>query len=113
MAGSFATKFSAWCPFRAEIEPYTGSNDYGVSTYGAKVSDIPCMIEERIRLVRDLAGNERASNTTLYLLAAGAVDSRSKITMPTEYKGIANPPIITVSNFYDRTGEYSHSEVYL
>jgi len=111
MAGTFAQRFLDWCTMTISIEPYTGPNAYGESQYGPPVFDVPCRIDERIRMVRDSQGVERASTTVLFVIG-GPLDARDRITMPGVYKGIPQPPIITVSNFYDKDG-FDHSEVYL
>jgi len=110
-AGAFALRFSDWCYSRITLEPIDSSDAYGQSTYGSPIADIPCHIEEKVRMIRDAQGQERASTTTLYVIG-GPIDPRDRITMPGSFKGPSQPPILSVSNVNDKAG-FSHSEVYL
>jgi hypothetical protein len=112
VAGSFATAFApGWFTQSVDIEPWLGSFDeYGNPIRGL-ATPMTCYIDERVRMIRDFQGNERASTTTVYLLG-GPVDAHDRITMPGSFKGHSQPPIIWVRNVNDRN-EFSHSEVYL
>lgn len=109
-AGTFANKFLDWCPFMITVEPFTGVDAYGQSTYGAGTT-YQCQIEDRVRMVRDVQGQERASTSKVYVIG-GPIDPRDRITMPNTFKGPTQPPILAVSNLNDKDG-FSHSEVYL
>lgn len=110
-AGSFAQNFQpSWLTYDITVEHWNhGYDEWGKPTYGAPVN-MKCYIEEKVQMVRDQAGSERASNTTLYV-AGGPIDPHDRITMPDSFYGLKEPPIIGVSNVYDRL-EFSHSEVH-
>jgi hypothetical protein len=112
MAGSFATGFApGWLTSVITVEPWLGTfDDYGRPLYGP-AAQFDSYIEEKVRMVRDLQGDERPSNTKLYI-AGGPFDPHDRITMPASFKGPSQPPVISVSNVNDRA-EFSHSEVYL
>lgn len=82
----------------------------GKPQYGAPVT-LDCRIEEQIRVVRDLQGQERVSTTRLFVLG-GPISPHDLITMPVTYKGQSSPPIITVSNI-DGATSFDHAEVYV
>ena len=111
MAGAFAQKFETWMPHTIKWESFTGFNDdYGHPFRLAPV-DLKCRIDEKVRRVRDANGEEKVSTTMLYVLG-GPMDVKDRITLPDTVKGPKQPPILTVSNQWDKT-EFSHSEVYL
>jgi hypothetical protein len=112
VAGSFATGFApGWLMSQISVEPWLGTfDDYGRPQYGPAVQ-MACYVDEKVRMVRDFQGNERASTTTLYILG-GPLDPHDRITMPGSFKGPSQPPVIWVANVNDRN-EFSHSEVYL
>src|ERR1051325_2155840 len=105
-AGAFALRFLDWCFSRIILEPFDSSDAYGQSVYGSPIADIPCHIEERVRMIREAQWQERASTTTLYVLA-GPIDPRDRIAMPSSFKGANQPPILSVSNVNDKTA-FSH-----
>jgi|SRR5215467_1358151 len=111
MSGAFAQHFLDWATQNVTIEPYSSSDPYGANLYGAPVS-IPCVIEEKIRMIRDVNGQERMSTTTLYLISDAPIDPRSRVTLPVMFQGAPKLPIGNVSNYSDQHG-YSHTEVYL
>jgi hypothetical protein len=108
---SFAAHFLDWFNAIVSLEAFTGSTDYGEHQYGAAVQ-LQCAIEEKIRKVLTVQGEERISNTTLYI-AGGPIDPRDKITMPVTFKGPSQPSILVVSNIHDTDGSFSHAEVFL
>lgn len=112
-AGAFAQSFADWMDFTIQLEPWLGGHEIdGTPTRGVGVS-LSCHVEEKVRHVRDVAGVERVSNTTLYVLG-GPLTALDRITMPPSFKGNTQPPIINIENMYDpHLGEFSHCEVYL
>ena len=109
--GAFALGFAGWCPHSITLEPWDGTFDVeGKPQHGAPVT-LDCRIEEQIRVVRDLQGNERVSTTRLFVLG-GPISPHDLITMPVTYKGQSQPPIITVSNI-DGATSFDHAEVYV
>lgn len=48
-----------------DVQTLTGAGAYG-DIYADPVTDVPCLIEDTIRLVNDSQGNEVTSNTTLF-----------------------------------------------
>lgn len=111
-AGPFATNFAPdWFTMTITVEPFTGAYDgYGNPIHGGPIQ-MMCFIEDKVRIVRDVTGQERVSNSTLYV-AGGPIDTRDRITLPASYKGPLSPPIISCSNVNDRTG-FDHAEVFL
>jgi hypothetical protein len=109
--GAFALKFQSWCNKSISLEAWDGTFDaQGRPHFAAPVS-LSCRIDSRVRMVRDMQGNDRASNTTVYVLG-GPIDPHDRITLPADFKGPRQPPIINVGNF-DDISEFSHSEIYL
>ena len=110
-AGVWALRFQDWANRTITLEPWEGAFDIeGKAILGAPVI-MSCRIDSKVRMVRDFQGNERASNTTVYVLG-GPLDPHDRITMPNDFKGPSQPPILNVSNYDDVSG-FSHSEVYL
>ncbi|MFM9613912.1 hypothetical protein [Streptomyces niveiscabiei] len=66
---------------RITVEPYLGDSAYG-PTYGPPVADIPALVAETIRTVRNREGREVTS--TAQIIAAPGLDcpAESRITLP-------------------------------
>ncbi|WP_328361397.1 hypothetical protein OG800_26440 [Streptomyces sp. NBC_00445] len=72
----------AWLlPHRITIELYLGDSAYG-QQYGPPVEDVPALVAEKIRTVRDREGREVTS--TAQIIAAPGLDcpAESRITLP-------------------------------
>jgi hypothetical protein len=68
---------------RVDVEPLLGTGGYG-DQYDTKVADVPCMRDDRTRLVRNSDGDEVTSQTTLYmrLSQADRFPAGSRVTLP-------------------------------
>lgn len=66
---------------RITVEPYLGDSAYGPQ-YGPPVENVPALVAETIRLVRDREGREVTS--TAQIIAAPGLDcpAESRITLP-------------------------------
>ncbi|MFF5495764.1 hypothetical protein [Streptomyces aquilus] len=66
---------------RITVEPYLGDSAYGPQ-YGPPIEDVPALVAETIRLVRDREGREVTS--TAQIIAAPGLDcpAESRITLP-------------------------------
>lgn len=66
---------------RITVEPYAGDSAYG-PTYGPAVGDVPALVAETVRTVRDKDGREVTS--TAQIIAEPALDcpAESRITLP-------------------------------
>lgn len=69
-------------PHRITVEPYRGDTAYGPS-YGSPITDVPALVAEVIRTVRDREGREITS--TAQIITAPDLDcpAESRITLPT------------------------------
>lgn len=56
---------------RVDVEPLLGAGGYG-DQHDAKIPNIPCMRDDRTRLVRNSEGDEVTSQTTLIMRLAQA-----------------------------------------
>ncbi|WP_405561915.1 hypothetical protein [Streptomyces sp. NBC_01180] len=68
-------------PHRVTVEPYAGDSAYG-KTYRPAVEDVPALVAETIRTVRDPQGREVTS--TAQIITAPGLDcpAESRITLP-------------------------------
>ncbi|AYD86202.1 head-to-tail stopper [Streptomyces phage Darolandstone] len=66
---------------RITVEPYLGDSAYG-QKYGPPVEDVPALVGETIRLVRDREGRQVTS--TAQIIAEPGLDcpAESRITLP-------------------------------
>ncbi|MFI6814430.1 hypothetical protein ACIBG7_18610 [Nonomuraea sp. NPDC050328] len=62
------------------VEPYAGAGPYG-AVYGPAVT-VRALVEAKRRLVRDSAGSEVISETTLRMQLADACPAESRVTLP-------------------------------
>lgn len=68
-----------------DVEPYTGSDDFGTPSYGASVTYSDVRVQDEGELTRDVDGNEVQSNGVLYVLGQDATSDfqpQSKVTLP-------------------------------
>jgi hypothetical protein len=113
VSGPFVQNFApGWFTSTITVEPWDGTfDDYGNPQYGAPIQ-MSCYIEDKVKMVRNFQGDERASNTTLYI-EGGPLTAHDRIILPPSFKGVnLTPPVLWVSNVNDRTG-FDHSEVFL
>ncbi|MFD9146207.1 hypothetical protein ACFWDF_02890 [Streptomyces diastaticus] len=76
------TKVPRWLlRHRITVEPYLGDSAYG-KQYGPPVEDVPALVAETIRTVRDRTGREVTS--TAQIIAETGLDcpAESRITLP-------------------------------
>lgn len=71
-------------PHTVAVEPFGGTSAYG-DVFGASIPDIPCMRDDRVRLVRNSDGDEVTSQTTLYMRLAqeSRFPAGSRVQLPT------------------------------
>lgn len=100
----------ALMPHTVTVEAYASQDRYGKPAYGAAAS-YKAMVEQKVRQVRNLAGEEAVSTTTVYLDAVAAITPRDRVTLPAAFSP-RTPPIINVSRFSDENGLH-HTELYL
>lgn len=62
-------------------EPYTGQNAYGVPQYGSPVQ-LPARVAYRVATLTNAQGQERTSQTTVYLNGDVEVSVRDRLTLP-------------------------------
>lgn len=94
------------------------TDGYAVRSYGA-ASSMKARIEQKRRLVKDAAGREIVSNTTVYVppydsstsQTTVAISASDRITLSTGYVP-RTPPIIYVERHNDDDGRH-HQVVYL
>lgn len=76
----FADVFGEWLTHSVEIAPYLGDGFDG-PTFGAAVTRDDVMVEDVRRLVRGADGNERTSETTLYVPLPAEIDEHARIVV--------------------------------
>ena len=110
-AGEFASDFADMMPHVVRISHWLGTFDrYGEPQRGDAV-ETQCLIEEKVRIVKDMKGVDRVSNSTVYVLG-GPVNPNDSIVMPPEFTGPAQPAVLAISNLSDEDG-FDHAELYL
>jgi len=88
-----------WLTQTVSIAPYSGSNEYGESTYGSAVTyDARVVMTQKV-LVDD-KGNKRLSSCQIYLDGSCPVTSISKITLSDG----TSPLILDVKTVYGSEG---------
>lgn len=91
-----------------DVEPCVGQNVHGEASYGPPVR-LPARVVDRLRLVRDAAGKEMLSTTTVYVGAADpAMSPGDRVTLPDGRR----PPILAVARYPDEEGG-CYQELYL
>jgi len=97
-------------PHRVTVQPYEGSGAMG-DVFGTGIPDVPCMLDDTRKLVRDPEGVEVVSETTLVTRRqyAGKFEPGSRVTLPRR--------TATVISCAERTdggmGGWQHLEVVL
>lgn len=86
--------FMGLLPDQILIEPYVSSDGYGNPQFGAPVA-YRCRIAGGARDVTNAQGQEVVSNRRIFVSTTAAIDTRSRITLPTRCSP-TNPPIIKV-----------------
>ncbi|MGF0176715.1 hypothetical protein ACQF36_41555 [Streptomyces sp. Marseille-Q5077] len=66
---------------RITVEPHLGDSAYG-ATYGAPVEDVPALVAEEIRTVRDRKGREVTSTAQIIAEPGLNCPPESRITLP-------------------------------
>jgi hypothetical protein len=76
------TALPAWLlAHRVAVEPYLGVSAYG-PRYGPKVEDVPALVAETIKRVRNATGVEVVSTAQIYAGPALDCPTGSRITLP-------------------------------
>ena len=91
------------------IEPYSGNDGYGNPSYGAGV-DYKARVVGKQMLVKAMDGQDRMSQFTVVLKSNATVDSRSRITLPSQYTP-SQPPILAIGTYPDEDGIH-HTKVF-
>ena len=99
----------ALLPHTITVTPYSSQNRYGEPTYGAAQS-YKALVQQKVRQVRDLAGEERVSMVTVYVNTTAAITPRDKLTLPSGFTP-QTPPIIQVARQSDEVGLH-HCVIY-
>ncbi|MET9468490.1 hypothetical protein ABZY44_27625 [Streptomyces sp. NPDC006544] len=68
-------------PHRITIEPYAGDTAYG-PTYGPPTADVPALVAETVRTVRNREGREVTSTAQVLTAPDVACPPLSRITLP-------------------------------
>ncbi|MFI0736414.1 hypothetical protein ACH4S9_46705 [Streptomyces sp. NPDC021225] len=66
---------------RITVEPYLGDSAYG-PTYGDPVKDVPALVAEEIKTVRDREGREVTSTAQIIAEPGLNCSAESRITLP-------------------------------
>ncbi len=62
------------------VEPYLGNSAYG-PRYGP-ATEVPCFLDEQVRMVRSTTGDETVSTSTAYCPLTTAAPAKSRVTLP-------------------------------
>ena len=89
------------------IEPASGMDAYGQSSYGTGVS-VPARVEGRNRVVVDAQGNNAVSSTTIYVDGPTVVTTSSRITLPDG----TTPLILSIESMPDIDGTPHHKVIF-
>jgi len=89
-------------PHEITVAPYSSQDRYGAPTFGTAVS-YTALVQQKVRQVRDLAGEERVSMVTVYVNTTTAITPRDKLTLPAGFTP-QTPPIISVARQSDESG---------
>jgi len=89
------------------IEPASGMDAYGQSSYGTGVS-VHARVEGRNRVVVDAQGNNAVSSTTIYVDGLTVVSTASRITLPNG----TTPLILAIAEMPDIDGTPHHKVIY-
>ena len=89
------------------IEPTTGMDAYGQSSYGTGVS-VKARVEGKNRMVMDAQGNNVVSGTTIYVDGITVVATSSRITLPNGTK----PLVLAIAEMPDINGTCHHKIIY-
>jgi hypothetical protein len=118
---SFDNDFLEHMPQSISVEVFSAfsTDGYAVGTHGT-AKTFRARIEQDRRLVKDSAGREVVSNTTIFCppwSTAGTSDTASiepndVITLPSGFTGTSQPPIINVLRHDDEDGIH-HQEILL
>ena len=85
------------------IEPYASQTIAGKPSYGTAVSYVARIMMKDVG-VRTLEGTVVVGRGKVYLPAVVAVSTRDRITIPSDFVGDVNPPILSVSTVDDEFG---------
>lgn len=89
------------------IEPSTGTDAYGQSTYGTGVS-VHARVEGKNRMVMNAQGNNVVSGTSIYIDGTTVVTTSSRITLPDGTK----PLILSIESMPDIDGTPHHKVIF-
>src|SRR5690606_6285318 len=84
-----------------QIEPQTGITGDGEYAYGSAIT-YSGRIVNKVKRVTDFQGNERVSNTTIYVNAT-SVNPLDRLTLPSGYEP-QTPPMLRVDRIPDEKG---------
>ena len=90
------------------LERRTSMDEYGAHAYGT-AENLTARVVNRVRMVRDVAGQEVVSNTTIWIIGDHGIKAVDRITLPDG----TQPPIINALTFPDESGLTHHQEVLL
>lgn len=99
---TFGDEFLDLMPHHVLVEPWASQDGYGAPTFGAAV-EYQCLVQQGVKMIRDISGQERVSMTQIYLATTDAIDPRSRLTLPAGYVPL-KPPILAITRFSDETG---------
>jgi len=91
------------------IEPWTGSDGMGASSYGAAVS-YSARVKGQNKLVKDPSGKEQISTVNIVLAGTPGVTLKDRFTLPVRFTP-QQPPAIALDNSADENGAH-HERVY-
>ena len=88
-------------PRRVLIAGFIGHDRYSQSSYSPDVEYV-AFIENKQRIIRDVAGREVVSNATIYLDRVVRLTLNDRITL----EDGSTPPIVSAQTFDDEYGPY-------
>lgn len=96
-------------PHSVTVEAYSSQTANAVPSFSSGVA-YSGRVVNRVKMIRDARGQEKVSNTTIYLNATAAIGPRDRITLPSGYTP-QQPVILRVDRIPDEDGLH-HTVIY-
>lgn len=95
-------EFITLMPHSITVKPWSSQDKYGKPTFGT-AKTYTGRVVNKVKKVLDINGEERVSNTIVYLNTTDRIDVRDEMTLPAGFVPQV-PRIIRVDRFPDENG---------
>jgi hypothetical protein len=106
---AFEDDFTEFFAHVVNIAPYASQDGYGAAAYGTGI-DYPARIVNTVKMIRAADGQERVSNTSIWIGTDAAISPKDKLTLPSAFSP-QTPPILRVDRVTDDEGIH-HTKLY-